>query len=88
MRSRSLAVAAAAILLAFGLYLLLLKPAGTRRALPRGPSAPQVSLGESHGLVIASDGTLWSWGEAAMGWPVLGLGSTAVGLTQCTRTGR
>ncbi len=34
-----------------------------------------VSMGDSHGIVLAPNGTLWSWGEAARGWPVLGLGN-------------
>jgi len=33
-----------------------------------------VSLGDSHGLILAPDGSLWSWGGEDRGFPVLGLG--------------
>ncbi|MFO1462007.1 MAG: hypothetical protein U1G08_21705 [Verrucomicrobiota bacterium] len=41
-------------------------------SLPRGTNPPQVSLGDSHGLIVAGDGSLWSWGAEESGWPVLG----------------
>jgi alpha-tubulin suppressor-like RCC1 family protein len=41
--------------------------------LPSGPGTVRVSLGDAHGLVIAPDGSLWSWGGEELGWPVLGL---------------
>jgi len=41
--------------------------------LPVGSVAPVISLGETHGLILASDGSLWSWGSDFLGWPVLGL---------------
>ncbi len=44
--------------------------------MPAGTTTPQISLGYSHGLVIAPDGSLWSWGAEDLGWPVLGLGQT------------
>ena len=44
--------------------------------LPAGPLTPMLSLGRSHGVVLAPDGTLWSWGAEDLGWPVLGRGST------------
>jgi len=43
--------------------------------LPAGPRTPIVSLGATHGLILASDGSLWSWGTDFLGWPVLGLGN-------------
>jgi alpha-tubulin suppressor-like RCC1 family protein len=43
--------------------------------LPVGKGTPAVSLGERHGLILASDGSLWSWGSDFLGWPVLGLGN-------------
>jgi len=46
-----------------------------RLRLPVGNGAPAVSLGERHGLILASDGSLWSWGSNFLGWPVLGLGN-------------
>ena len=56
---------------------------GGRSKLPVGPSKPAVALGESHGLILASDGSLWSWGAEEGGWPVLGLGK--VGAQRCLR---
>jgi hypothetical protein len=29
--------------------------------LPAGHHAPMISLGASHGLVLAPDGSMWSW---------------------------
>jgi alpha-tubulin suppressor-like RCC1 family protein len=46
-----------------------------RSTLPVGSGAPAISLGERHGLILASDGSLWSWGSDFLGWPVLGLGN-------------
>jgi len=46
-----------------------------RLRLPVGQSPPAISLGETHGLILASDGSLWSWGSDWVGWPVLGLGN-------------
>ena len=40
-----------------------------------GKGTPAISLGERHGLILASDGSLWSWGSDFLGWPVLGLGN-------------
>ena len=42
-----------------------------------GNGTPAISLGERHGLILASDGSLWSWGSDFLGWPVLGLGNVA-----------
>jgi len=46
-----------------------------RMELPTGPIAPQVGLGHWHGIVLASDGSLWGFGKNGDGWPVLGMGS-------------
>jgi len=46
-----------------------------RLKLPVGKGTPAISLGERHGLILASDGSLWSWGSDFLGWPVLGLGN-------------
>ena len=54
-------------------YFLLRGPEG-RLKLPAGHHAPMISLGDSHGLVLAPDSSLWSWGGQDRGWPVLGLG--------------
>lgn len=50
---------------------------GSRLRLPVGPGNPSISMGGTHGLILASDGSLWSWGEDFLGWPVLGLGNVA-----------
>ena len=58
---------------------LLVHYAGTqggKSKLPVGPIKPAVALGDSHGVILASDGSLWSWGAEEWGWPVLGLGNT------------
>jgi alpha-tubulin suppressor-like RCC1 family protein len=44
--------------------------------LPLGQVTPAVRLGPRHGIILASDGSLWAWGENAPGEPVLGLGSS------------
>lgn len=44
--------------------------------LPVGAGTPAISLGVWHVLILASDGSLWSWGSDRWGWPVLGLGVT------------
>ena len=77
---KSTAVVTAAILLATGIAILVtMSPAGSigrgGLRLPVGKGTPAVSLGERHGLILASDGSLWSWGSDFLGWPVLGLGN-------------
>jgi alpha-tubulin suppressor-like RCC1 family protein len=34
-----------------------------------------MAIGDNHGVILASDGSLWTWGESGFGWQVLGLGS-------------
>ncbi len=55
-------------------------PAQTGRLkLPTGDIAPMIVYGYSHNVIIlASDGSLWSWGEERLGWPVLGLTNTNI----------
>ena len=79
-RLKTAAVVGAAILLAAGIAIIVTtSPARWssqgRLRLPVGKGTPAISLGERHGLVLASDGSLWSWGSDALGWPVLGLGN-------------
>ena len=52
-------------------------PAQTgRMKLPTGNVAPMIAYSYSRCVIIlASDGSLWSWGEESSGWPVLGLGN-------------
>lgn len=55
-------------------------PAQTGRLkLPTGNVTPMMGYGYSHDVIIlASDGSLWSWGEERLGWPVLGLANTNI----------
>ncbi len=52
-------------------------PAGTKSGLPTGATPPHIAMGNRHGVILAGDGSLWSWGENFAGWPVLGQGSVA-----------
>jgi RNA polymerase sigma factor (sigma-70 family) len=45
-----------------------------RLKLPTGPNTPFVGIGARSGVILAADGSLWSWGENDLGWPCLGLG--------------
>ena len=85
---KTTAVASASILLATTIGLIIAaSPAGSfsraRLKLPVGKGTPAVSLGERHGLILASDGSLWSWGSDFLGWPVLGLGKNSAETRLC-----
>ena len=43
--------------------------------LPIGSLKPSVAIGDNHAVILASDGSLWTWGQDGFGWQVLGLGS-------------
>lgn len=58
-----------------------------RLGLPVGNGTPAISLGERHGLILASDGSLWSWGSDFLGWQVLGLGNFTNHTTSLRRIG-
>ena len=60
---------------------------GNRLRLPVGKGSPAISLGERHGLILASDGSLWSWGSDFLGWPVLGLDTPTTRSTSLRRIG-
>jgi alpha-tubulin suppressor-like RCC1 family protein len=47
---------------------------GGRLRLPIGTNIPAIAMGSAHGVILASDGSLWTWGQNLRGWPVLGLG--------------
>ena len=40
--------------------------------LPTGNVEPMIAKSSGYGIILASDGSLWSWGEEPIGWPVLG----------------
>jgi RNA polymerase sigma factor (sigma-70 family) len=61
-------------------------PQNGRLKLPTGNVKPMIGYGYSrYGIILASDGSLWSWGEEALGWPVLGLGNTHIQNTASLR---
>jgi alpha-tubulin suppressor-like RCC1 family protein len=82
-------LAGTVILLAATLGVLVLDALGSgRMRLPVGKGAPSISLGERHGLILASDGSLWTWGADLLGWPVLGLGNARTTSTALRRIGK
>ena len=45
-----------------------------RLKLPSGNVTPMIAYSYSrYGVIVAADGSLWSWGDERLGWPVLGL---------------
>jgi RNA polymerase sigma factor (sigma-70 family) len=42
--------------------------------IPAGSVTPAIGFGRNFGVILASDGSLWVWGENSLGWPNLGLG--------------
>jgi len=57
-----------------------------RLRLPTGSVTPMVKYGFSHNvLILAGDGSLWTWGEERLGWPVLGLADKKVEKTTSLR---
>src|SRR5213075_2547205 len=67
------------VFLALGIAYVVLAPVNPsgsgKLQLPVGSKVPAIALGQRHGLILASDGSLWSWGSDFLGWPVLGLGT-------------
>jgi len=82
-----LAVIGGLALILFSSYRLK-HPDRTDGNLPTGPGKPAVRIGENHGVSLASDGNLWTWGESGFGWRVLGLGSNVRTQAFLRRIGR
>lgn len=56
--------------------------------LPTGHGPAAVAIGSHHGVILASDGSLWTWGDTGDGWKVLGLGSNVTTQARLRRIGR
>jgi hypothetical protein len=85
-------VPAVMLLLAIGITSLVIRSFSDysvpgRLRLPVGRGTPAINLGERHGLILASDGSLWTWGADFAGWPVLGLGKRTTRPTSLRRIG-
>src|SRR6478752_8162927 len=63
------------VLMVLALIFLSATQGKNARKLPTGSIRPSVAIGDNHGVILASDGTLWTWGGNAFGWQVLGLGT-------------
>src|SRR4051812_48477399 len=55
--------------------------------IPIGTRAPVISIGDDHGVVLAADGSLWSWGDTKFGWHGLGFGTNVTMLPALRRIG-
>ncbi len=74
-RKRCLAILAVAAVILIAIFAASRDSSNVGRAkLPTGSATPAIVLGERHGLIIASDGSLWAWGSDSLGWPAMGLG--------------
>ena len=56
----------------FGFFFQAHPKQSGKQKLPVGNATPIISKGSGYAVVLASDGSLWSWGEEPNGWPVLG----------------
>ena len=56
--------------------------------LPTGNVTPMVAYSYSRcAIILASDGSLWSWGDEYLGWPVLGLKTNIQSVASLHRIG-
>src|SRR5438477_324229 len=75
MRKRT-RVAAGSVGVAILLIVLLWNFGGRRNLkLPTGKGRAVATMGDSQGVIVASDGSLWVWGQQDLGWPALGMGT-------------
>ncbi len=90
MKRPSLVVLAVFVVIA-ALVLLLVQLSRERNEarwkLPAGKGKPCVAIGANHGVILASDGSLWTWGEDGFGWHVLGLGTNVTTQASLRRIG-
>ncbi|HTJ00580.1 MAG TPA: sigma-70 family RNA polymerase sigma factor [Dongiaceae bacterium] len=92
-KTKTVAVAGAAMLLAAGgtvgwwlHWRNTPPPQRGRMHLPTGNITPMVSYSYSRAAIfLASNGSLWSWGEERLGWPVLGLRNQGIQNTTSLR---
>jgi alpha-tubulin suppressor-like RCC1 family protein len=63
------------VLIVLAIIFLLISRGKNTQKLPIGSIRPSVAIGDNHAVILASDGSLWTWGESGFGWQVLGLGS-------------
>ncbi len=78
MKRPSLVVLTAFLFVAALIVLSVHFSRGRREArwrVPTGKGKPCVAIGANHGAILASDGSLWTWGEDGFGWHVLGFGT-------------
>lgn len=62
--------------LGVALLFISLVRSGNPGKLPTGAVTPAVAVGSNHAVILASDGSLWTWGGEGFGWRVLGLGGS------------
>lgn len=86
---RVLLFAAATIALALVLSFMILRDdvSGPRSTLPTGTHKPIIALGDSHGVILAGDGSLWTWGDCELGWHTLGFGTNITNQPSIRRLG-
>lgn len=82
-----LAVVLALLIFAFFSGRIFNRGGRTGWKLPTEKGKPAVAIGHNHGVILAADGSLWTWGESGFGWNVLGLGNNVTTQACLTRIG-
>ncbi|HEY2082517.1 MAG TPA: sigma-70 family RNA polymerase sigma factor [Verrucomicrobiae bacterium] len=90
-KAKTTIVTSAAIILIATTTILVsnhFRGASPRLKLPTGQVNPMIAYGYSrYAVALASGGSLWSWGEERLGWPVLGLNNNIRNTTSLRRIG-